>query len=47
MELEVTLAKGVMGVVSRDVKGAGQGMITVIDGNSLEVPLSVRFPKVS
>lgn len=47
LELEITLAKGVMGVVSRDVKGSGQGVITVTDGNNLEVPLSLRFPKVS
>ena len=42
----MTLAKGVCGVVTRDAKGSGQGTITVTDGNSLEVPLDARFPKV-
>lgn len=34
------------GVVTQDVKGRGPGMITITDGNALELPLMLKFPKV-
>lgn len=43
--MEVTLASGVSGVVTRDAKGSGQGTITITDGNNLDTPADVRFPK--
>lgn len=44
--MEVILGVGVCGVVTRDTKGSAQGMITVTDGSSLDMPLHLRFPKV-
>lgn len=46
LKVEVPLATGVSGVVTRDAKGGGQGMITITDGNNLEMPAEVKFPKV-
>lgn len=43
--MEVPLASGVSGVVTRDAKGSGQGMITITDGNNLDMPAEVKFPK--
>lgn len=43
--MEVPLASGVSGVVTRDAKGSGQGMITVTDGNNLDMPAQVKFPE--
>lgn len=45
LKVEVPLASGVSGVVTRDAKGSGQGTITITDGNSLDMPADVRFPK--
>lgn len=47
LKVEVSLARGVCGVVTRDVKGSGEGMITITDGNNLDVPVHIKFPKVS
>lgn len=41
------MASGVSGVVTRDAKGSSQGMITITDGNNLDMPAEVKFPKVS
>lgn len=45
LKVEVPLASGVSGVVTRDAKGSGQGTITITDGNNLDMPADVRFPK--
>lgn len=47
LKVEVPLASGVSGVVTRDAKGSGQGMITITDGNNLEMPAEVKFPQVT
>ncbi|CAM9827159.1 unnamed protein product, partial [Laminaria digitata] len=47
LKVEVTLAVGVSGVVTRDTKGSAQGMITVTDGSSLDMPFHLRFPKIA
>jgi len=47
LKVEVHLATGVSGVVTRDVKGSGQGTITITDGNNLDMPADVKFPKAS
>ncbi|CAM9754667.1 unnamed protein product [Ectocarpus sp. 12 AP-2014] len=47
LKVEVPLATGVSGVVTRDAKGGGQGMITITDGNNLEMPAQVKFPKIA
>lgn len=43
------MATGVSGVVTRDVKGSGSGLgtITITDGNNLDMPADVKFPKAS
>lgn len=46
LQVEVKLASGVSGVVTRDTKGSAQGMITVTDGSSLDMPIHLKFPKV-
>lgn len=45
LKVEVSLASGVSGVVTRDAKGSGQGTLTITDGNNLEMPADVKFPK--
>ncbi|CAN0337014.1 unnamed protein product, partial [Ectocarpus sp. 8 AP-2014] len=47
LKVEVRLATGVSGVVTRDAKGGGQGMITITDGNNLEMSAQVKFPKIA
>eukprot|EP00752_Nemacystus_decipiens_P009418 g8421.t1 len=47
LKVEVPLANGVSGVVTRDAKGSGQGTITITDGNNLDVPADIRFPKIA
>lgn len=44
--VEWPIATGVSGVVTRETKGSTQGMITVMDGNLLELPVALKFPKV-
>ncbi|CAM9108870.1 unnamed protein product [Scytosiphon promiscuus] len=47
LKLEVSVASGVSGVVTRDAKGSGQGAITITDGNNLDLPAELRFPKIA
>lgn len=45
LKLEIPLASGVSGVVTRDAKGSGQGKITITDGNNLDMPAEFKFPE--